>query len=354
MALLSYGNVREEYRKPIKNFYENFMLYYDEINNSVEKNLRILLDDIGELDNNFLDKDKARDLLATSQEYFEETVKKHVYPLALKKQSSRIVMVGGCALNVTMNSKIVSDLGIEVFVPPCPNDCGISLGAAKIFNPNLSILKRPFTDVEPSYREFLLEFERNYFSKYISIKELAHILEKGNIVATMLGSLEIGPRALGQRSYLANPLIPGMKNKLNSPSIKDREYWRPIAPVVSLDCLSEYFMTTNSSPYMSFAPKINIKYQTLLKEIAHKDGTARVQTVSQEMEWMYALLEEVKKINGISMLMNTSFNKKGKPLINNYKEAYDVFRKSDLDAIVISESVSTKGQNMRLFSKKEI
>ncbi len=354
MSLLSYGTVREEYRKPMEDFYNNFMLEYDEKNDSVEKNLSTLLSKIGHGSEKFLDKDTARDVLATSQDVFEKIIERHLYPFLGEKKYQRVIMVGGCALNVTMNSKIESDFKIEVFTPPCPNDCGISLGAAKISNPNLKILEGPFTNIAPSGKEALAQFETEFQSKDVTLDELASILNKGAIIATMVGPLEIGPRALGNRSYLANPLVSGMKDRLNSPNIKDREYWRPVAPIVTIEKLSEYFDSQNPSPYMTFAPKVKSEYLSLFKEVVHIDGSARAQTVSKESGWIYNLTKAVGRLSGVEMIMNTSFNKRGHPLINDYGEALNVFKESDLDGIVISEKEPSEGERVRLFMKKPL
>lgn len=353
MSLLSYGKVTEVYRKPLEEFYNDFMLNYDEETDSVDKNLGLLLTKIGHGGEKFLDKNTARDVLATSQDVFEKIIQRHLYPFLKEGQYKRVILVGGCALNVTMNSKIESDFKIEVFTPPCPNDCGISLGAAKISNPSLKILESPFTNIAPTGHEALAKFKTEYISRDVTLTELASLLNKGLIIATMVGPLEIGPRALGNRSYLANPLVSGMKDRMNSSRVKDREYWRPIAPIVTMEKLSQYFDTINPSPYMTFAPKVRDEYLSLLKEVVHVDGSARAQTVSEKSGWIYRLTKEFGRISGIEMLMNTSFNRKGHPLINDYNEAFNIFKESDLDGIVISES-ELKSEKIKLFLKRTL
>jgi carbamoyltransferase len=354
MSLLSFGTVVDEYKKPLEEFYYDFMLNYDEINDSIDLNLSILLSKIGFANEKFLNQETSRDLMATSQYVFEKIIQKYLYPFLLEQKYKRVIMVGGCALNVTMNSKIIRDFNIEVFTPPCPNDCGISLGAAKIYNPKLKLLKTPFTFFPPSGNEMLAIFEKTYFSKFVTLDELALIIANGAIVGTMIGSLEIGPRALGNRSYLANPLILGMKNKMNSDRIKNREFWRPVAPIVALEKLDIYFDTKNPSPYMTFAPFVKKEYTSLLKEITHIDGTARVQTVSKESGWIYNLIKAFGKISGVEMLMNTSFNQKGHPLINDFYEAFNIFKDSDLDCIVISEKEPNKNDKVKIFIKNNL
>jgi len=352
MSLLSLGKITEEFKEPLREFYHKFMEYYNEEKDSVEINFRKLLDRIGFFNENFLDRETARDILATSQYIFEETIKENVYPLIEKGDYKRIVVVGGCGLNVTMNSKMYSDFGIPVFIPPCPNDCGISLGAAKIDNPNLKIFKNPFTDIKRLNESYLQKFRENFKRKKLSLEEIADLLSRGKIIGTMIGGLEIGPRALGNRSYLANPLINGMKNKINSKKIKDREYWRPVAPIVTFDSLNEFFDTDLPSPYMTFAPKVKEKYMQELKEITHFDGSSRIQTVSKEDGWIYHLLKLFGGITGKEILMNTSFNKKGNPLVQDYKEAYDLLKESDLDILIINECNPSREERMESFFKK--
>lgn len=354
MSLLTLGEVIEQYKEPLREFYFDFMLNYDEKNDSVEKNFRLLLDRIGFKNENFLPKEEARNVLATSQYVFEETIKKYVYPFLEEGKYNRLIMVGGCALNVTMNSKIHSDFGIDMFVPPCPNDCGISLGAAKFHNPKLEKFEAPFTDVYLNGQNSLSKFRSEAYSKKITIHEMAKLLAEGMIIGTLIGPIEIGPRALGNRSYLANPLIKGMKDKLNSKQIKNREFWRPVAPIVTMEKLSEYFDTNLPSPYMSFAPKVKSLYKKGFEEITHLDGSSRIQTITKDDGWIYNLLKSVGEYTGREILMNTSFNLRGDPLINNYEDSFKIFKNSNLDAIVISKDNPKRDSMLEIFSKKEI
>jgi carbamoyltransferase len=350
MSLLSLGKIVDEFKDPLREFYYQFMQDYDEENDSAEINFRKLLDKIGFEKKRFLDRDTARNILATSQFVFEETIKNNVYPLLDTGHFERVIVVGGCGLNVTMNSKINSDYGIEVFVPPCPNDCGISLGAAKIDNPNLRMTS-PFTNANVLNYEYLSKFRQEYPIRFLSIDELAAVLSKGAIIGTMIGDLEIGPRALGNRSYLANPFIKGMKNRINSRRIKNREIWRPVAPIVAIEDLSRYFETDNPSPYMSFAPKIRKSYLEEFSEIIHVDGSSRVQTVSAIDGWIYRLIRSFEKITGKGILMNTSFNLKGEPLVQDYKDAFQIFKQSELDAIAIHKENLQKEDKIEVFFK---
>lgn len=334
MSLQSYGNIVSDYMQPVRDYYYNFMDEYDEANDDVTKNLSVLLSKIGHGDKKFLDALTARDILATSQYVFEQIVTEYLYPFLKSQKYRRLVVVGGCALNVKLTSMINDQLGIEIFTPPCANDGGISLGAAKIHNPTLKKLESPFIKTSIKNKDHVNQFKSNYTHKQCSLAEIAKMLAGGKTIATVVGDIEIGPRALGNRSYLASPLIKGMKNKLNSKNMKDREIWRPVAPIVTSDKLTEYFDTNLASPYMTFAPQIKQDKRELLKEIMHIDGSARVQTVEKD-NWVYHLIKEFGKITGTEVIMNTSFNSRGCPLINDLSEAFDIFVNSELDAIVI-------------------
>ena len=351
MSLQSYGHVRDEYIQPMMNFYTNFMDEYDEENDDVTRNLSTFLTGIGHGDEKFLDLETARDVLATSQHVFEELVKEHLYPYLKRGTYNRLVIVGGCALNVTFNTMVNDELGVDIFTPPCANDCGISLGIAKQHSPHLELLQTPFVKTVIKNVDFVEKFRQDFASETATIEQIATYLAEGKVIATVVGDIEIGPRALGHRSYLASPLIDGMKNTLNAPTMKDREIWRPVAPMVCEDELTTYFDTTLPSPYMTFAPQVRPDKRDLLKEILHVDGSARVQTVGED-SWIYDLLKEFGKKTGTGILMNTSFNEKGHPLINDLEEAYNIFQGSDLDGIIIETETPGHMQPLQLFLKK--
>lgn len=353
MSLQSYGKVRDEFIKPVEQYYINFMEDYDAKNDRVEKNLSILLNNIGFYGERFLDTENARDILATSQYVFEKILKQFLYPILQTGFYKRLIVVGGCALNVKFNSLVNDELGIEVFTPPCANDSGISLGAARMLYPILSnhILDTPFTRTKMrNYETAAAMFDSAYAKQVHNLTSIASLIAKGNVIATAVGDIEIGPRALGNRSYLASPFIKGMKDKINAPDMKDREIWRPVAPIVLAEDLNIYFDTILPSPYMTFAPQIKPEYRELLKEIMHIDGSARVQTVERGT-WMYDLLTEFKNITGHGIIMNTSFNVKGHPLINDLSEAFDIFQNSKLDGIIFSKKNLTKNSRFYLYTK---
>jgi carbamoyltransferase len=160
-------------------------------------------------------------------------------------------------------------------------------------------------------------------------------LEKGKIVGVVRGNSEHGPRALGNRSIICSPAISDMKDILNE-KVKHREWYRPFAPVVRLEDVSEYFEWDRESRWMSFCPKVKEEWRERLPAITHVDNTARVQTVTREQnEWLYDLLTNFKEKTGIGVLLNTSFNVNGKPILSTYKDAFHIYDTTDIDGLII-------------------
>ena len=158
---------------------------------------------------------------------------------------------------------------------------------------------------------------------------------EGKIIGVARGRSEHGPRALGNRSIICNPAIPEMKDTLNE-KVKHREWYRPFAPVVRLEDVSKYFEWQRESRWMSFCPKVREEWREKLSAITHIDGTARVQTVTREQnEWLYDLLTEFEKQSGIGVLLNTSFNVDGKPILSTIRDAFSILEKTEMDGLII-------------------
>jgi carbamoyltransferase len=334
MALVALGKITESYRMAMKRFYLDFEKH------SVEENFQLFLRDIGFSDKKFLSLEVARDVLATSQVVFEEIVEEEFFPYVEKLKPQRIIVCGGCALNVTMNTKMAERFSVPIFISPCPNDAGISLGTLKMSNLNLAKLNRPFSNIYPQNKSVIDPADKSFSYEKFSVRRCAELLSSGKVLGTIRGPLEIGPRALGNRSYLANPFIFDMKNTINV--MKEREFWRPVAPIILEEDLAHYFRTAQNSPYMSFAPHVRLDFKDKLKEILHFDDTARVQTVNSSDGWIYELLREFKKITGWGIIMNTSFNKKGEPLTNDIRDALEILRLTALDGIVTDDQFILK------------
>jgi carbamoyltransferase len=275
----------------------------------------------------------SENLLRTSQEVFEQEFLQHAKAALTAKSCRRILLTGGCALNVKLNSLIFDLTGKEVVVLPVPGDCGISLGAA-VKDAGLSRFKT-FDDafIGPEAAGSLLKHLRTRSGRAVTAREVAELLHKGKLVGTVIGKIEAGPRALGNRSLLANPCKKGMKDQLNR--VKAREPFRPVAPLVTEEMQSAYFEQCPQTKYMSFSPKIRRHHAEKLAEVVHYDGTCRIQTVTKNERFLHELLVEVGKLTGYEVLINTSFNTKGRPIINDIDEAFALLDDSEIDYLYV-------------------
>jgi len=282
------------------------------------------------------------DVAATTQSTFEGAVFESIDPIIEKHRGLPICLAGGCALNVLTNEKIRLKHGVPVYVPPSPNDCGLSLG--------MLLLKNP-----PKRREIPAYLGPNLFdlgdlsaqatargAREADIGTVAELIAAGKIVGIARGRAECGPRALGNRSIVCDPGIPDMKDTLNA-RVKYREWFRPFAPFVRKEDCGKYFEFDGDSPFMSFAAPVREEWRTSLGAVTHCDGTARIQTVTREShKYFYDLLGEFNRLTGKRVLLNTSFNIKGKPILNTVKEALDVLRDTQIDAVVVEDKLFVK------------
>ena len=191
-----------------------------------------------------------------------------------------------------------------------------------------------------------VEYEKNIQYQKYSDKELAgrvaKYISENKIVGMHRGRTEFGPRALCHRSILANPANPDMKDVLNF-RVKHREEFRPFAPTVAEEDQFEYFDLRASSNYMLLAPIVKEQYRTKIPSVTHIDNTARVQSISRETDpFLHDLLLETKKIIGVSVVLNTSFNVAGEPIVESPKDALNTFLKTNIDVLVIGNYVVTK------------
>jgi len=334
MGLCSYG-------KTINEWLPHFEKYYRDKPDGLTylNRIKILGDNIGvEFNtNNRLTGQIAWNIAKTSQTAFENVFLEIINPFLKKYENIPLILVGGCALNILLNTKLRNELNREVFIPPNPNDCGIASGM--ILNHI-----RPETAIDLTYKgikildEFnLMEYAENKGVQELDFNELVNDLNDGKIVGVVRETSEHGPRALGNRSILCNPTFPDMKDILNS-KVKNREWYRPFAPVCRLEDVSRYFDFEGESRWMSFCPTVKEEYRERLVSITHVDGTARVQTVTEKQNpWLYNLLTEFEKKSGIGVLLNTSFNVNGKPILSTYKDAIQVYDNTKIDRLVLDK-----------------
>jgi carbamoyltransferase len=342
MGLAPRGKVVERFLEPLRKYYRFFNQRRDA--QQIEGAIRALLKacDLKPLGAKApkeslpavsLGRKDAENLLRSSQEIFEQEFLRHAQAELVSKSCRRILLTGGCALNVKLNSLIFDLTGKDVLVLPVPGDCGISLGAA-VQDAGLSkfeVFENAF--IGPAASGSLLKHLRTRSATAATSREVAELLHKGKLIGTVIGKIEAGPRALGNRSLLANPCQKGMKDLLNK--VKAREPFRPVAPLVTEEKQSAYFEDCPQTKYMSFSPKIRKKHAKKLGEVVHYDGTCRIQTVTKKEAFLHELLVEVGKLTGYEVLINTSFNTKGRPIINDIDEAFALLDESEIDYLYV-------------------
>jgi carbamoyltransferase len=266
-----------------------------------------------------------------------------------------LCLAGGVALNCSTNGVLRrSRLFDGVFVQPASGDDGCALGAAlfaqKLHDPGFKPRKMtvPLWGPEFGEDEIAQALEEQVdcdWAKAESFDELcqevAERLASGEIVAWFQGRMEFGPRALGSRSILADPRDPGMRDRVNS-LVKKRENFRPFAPVVTSEAARRYFDIAlgeeDSFAHMLYVTQVLPAYRQKLPAITHIDGSARVQTVSeQDNPRLWKLLKAFERVTGLPMVLNTSFNVRGEPIVCTPREAINTFRNAHLDALVIGD-----------------
>ena len=257
-------------------------------------------------------------------------------------------------LNCTLNGKI-HDLNIfeEIFIVPPSGDQGTSVGAAFLgelnLTKNIKVKKRHNFYLGSRFDDSQIHKEiMNYDVNFILSKNLesdiAQHIFAGKIIGWFQGGAEFGPRALGNRSILTKPFPNTMKDYLNS-RVKFREEFRPFAPAILENHANDYFKINQSSQHMLIAVQAKNKKDQISATV-HNDNSSRVQTVSKEMnERFYNLINEFYKISKVPVLLNTSFNVKGQPIVNTPKEAIETFLKTNIDVLAIENYILTKQLN---------
>jgi carbamoyltransferase len=256
-------------------------------------------------------------IAAAVQKVYEERLSEFMYYARSMTGKKNLVFMGGCALNSKANTNLWNQFN-NIWIMPNPGDAGSSLGAAAIVYGKHLDWQGPYlgTDLGADY----------------PVDEIVDALIKDKIVAVASGRSEFGPRALGNRSIFADPRDPDIKDKVNK--IKKREPFRPFAPVVMEEYASEWFDMFYSSPYMQYTPKC--LQPDVIPSVVHRDGTSRVQTVNAEQHpGLYAVLKKFYDKTGVPVLLNTSLNIKGQPLIN---DNFDVAKWDSLNATKIVKS----------------
>lgn len=355
MGLCAYGKVNEKWLPHFEKFYKQFRYAGNsyaggaEIRYSVTKEL---FNSIGIID---FDLETTRfkgqfswDMAATSQQAFENVFLELAMPYISKYSSYPVCLSGGCALNVILNSKLINIIKDgNVYIPPNTNDCGIAIGGL------LEYIK-PEKQIDITYSGLPIMDTLNYSAllednpvsviENITEKDIAILLENNYIIGIIHGNSEHGPRALGNRSIICNP-VGNMKDILNA-KVKHREWYRPFAPVVKFEDVSKYFDFSYESQHMTYIATVNKEYD--FPAITHVDGTGRLQTITKDQnEFLYTIIDEFDKLSGYGVILNTSFNVNGKPILTRLSDAFEILIKTELDCIYYNSNLIFKQRKER-------
>lgn len=279
---------------------------------------------------------RHKDIAAALQWIYE----KALFHFLNEYPGENLCLSGGCAYNGTANGKIKESTSYKnVWIPLAPSDAGSCIGACTNYLRDIGkkIELDPF--LGPEYDITVP------CNKTLDLDVVAKALKEGKVVGWYEGRIEFGARALGHRSILANPTLPGMQDRINR-LIKKREMFRPFAPMVTQSAQSTYFESDDFIPYMNQVVKVKEEYRDQLKAITHVDGTARVQTVYNKEGNMYKLLKKFEKSSKFPILLNTSFNIKDKTMILTPDDALKTFLDTDIDILVINNQMLFKNDKI--------
>jgi carbamoyltransferase len=295
---------------------------------------------------------RHRDVAFALQSATEEVVLHLARWLRERTGLARVVMAGGCALNAPANYRVATEAGFDgIFIQPAAGDNGAGLGAALSVYHNLIHDAPRWTmdhaflgpgigdaDAEAALRALGLPFARPGDLEAAA----AGLLAEGRVVGWARGRMEFGPRALGHRSILADPRTKGMFDRVNL-RVKQREPFRPLAPVVRLEDLPLFVERPVPSPWMLLTFPVRSEMRGRIPAVVHADGSARVQSVTAAQEpSLHRLLGLFGGLTGVPCLMNTSFNRRGEPVVATAADAADAFREMDLDALVLGPFLVTR------------
>jgi carbamoyltransferase len=311
-------------------------------------------DDLGKLNQHYAD------LAASIQAVTEDVMVRMAHEAYRQTGAKNLCMAGGVALNSVGNGKILRKTPFEqIYIQPAAGDGGGALGAALygyhsvLGQPRKLVMEHAHwgeehcvSQVEAFLRESNISYERFDDDEKL-IEQVVCALQKGKVVGWSQGRFEWGPRALGNRSILADPRRPDMKDIVNT-KIKFREPYRPFAPSVLVERADEYFDLDEPARhyparFMLYVVDVKQDKQHLLPAITHVDGTGRLQTVHRDVSpRYYRLIECFGQATGVPVLLNTSFNLKGEPIVNTPREAFRTFSVSDMDALVLENCLVQK------------
>lgn len=307
------------------------------------------------------------DIARSLQLALEETVIELASWLRRETEEGNVALAGGVALNCVMNSRLrESGVFEQIWVQPAAGDAGTALGAAIWVDAQArresSPARGPAMEhayLGPSYTDeeiegFLRRSRLDYARMDDVAEEAAEMLAEGRIIGWFQGRMEFGPRALGARSILASPIDPSIQARLND--IKEREDFRPVAPVVLEEEAENWFKDAVPSPFMAFIFDVVEERADQIPAVRHVDASARIQTINRRQNPLYYdLIKAFQRRTGVPVLVNTSFNTRGEPIVCTPRDAVESFWTSPLDALVIGSFVLTKvkiAAEMKLLSRR--
>jgi carbamoyltransferase len=270
--------------------------------------------------------------------------------------AKNLCMAGGVALNCVANGRVAREAGFDnVWIQPAAGDDGIAIGCAyygwlevlkqrRGFVMDHSYVGKPYTekDVATELQKFLVRIQVEAKRSENVCRDTAKLLADQRVIGWFQDRSEFGPRALGNRSLIADPRKPEMKDILNS-RVKHRQAFRPFAPIVLAERMKEIFEGDEDSPFMLIAKPVRPEWRDKIPAIVHVDGTARVQTVREATNPMlYRLLKEFEALTGVPVLINTSFNIKGEPIVETPLDAVNCFLTTGIDHLVIHDAIVSK------------
>jgi carbamoyltransferase len=295
--------------------------------------------------------DFTRDVARSTQVVLEEILLDKARWLHERVRAPRLCMAGGVALNCVAIGRLLREGPFEeIFVQPAASDAGAALGAATVAHrrltgwaPPAKRLSHVFLGPAYSADDVAALFRgsnartRSYMNDEELVEHVAERLADGRVIGWFNGAMEFGPRALGARSILADPRHPGMRDRINA-LVKKREAFRPFAPAVLEECARDYFELGHAAPFM--VETCQVRSSLDLPAVTHVDGSARPQTVSATTSpRFHALLRAFERRTGCPILLNTSFNQRGEPIVCTPMDALACFVRNDLDCLVLERTV---------------
>jgi carbamoyltransferase len=295
------------------------------------------------------------DIARSIQDVTEEVMLKTARFLHKKTGLDNLCMAGGVALNCVANGKVLRRTPFKnIWIQPAAGDSGGAIGAALYVYNTVLNNKRSWTMdnayLGPAFNERdikqWLNEERIPYKEYSAEelpKAVAALVAEGNVVGLFNGRMEFGPRALGARSILADARVAEMKDILNE-KIKKREQFRPFAPAVLVEKAAEYFdIGCEDAPYMLLVGEVKPDKRDVIPAVTHADKTARPQTVRRNVNpRYYDIIAEFEKITGVPVIINTSFNVRGEPIVLTPQQAYNCFATTDMDNVVLERYIVSK------------